>query len=111
MAVLAEYKAPFPYFGGKSRIASEVWGLIGNVPNYVEPFFGSGAVFFLRPHEPGIETVNDAYRIRGTAGGDTYAPTLDTSLSWGVGLDAFPGSTAGIGARCDGLLPVLGVGG
>ncbi len=60
MAVLAEYKAPFPYFGGKSRIASEVWGLIGNVPNYVEPFFGSGAVFFLRPHEPGIETVNDA---------------------------------------------------
>lgn len=52
-----------------------------------------------------------AYRIRGTAGGDTYAPTLDTSLTWGVGLDAFPGSTAGLGARCDGLLPVLGVGG
>jgi len=29
------------------------------VPNYIEPFFGSGAVLFLRPHEPHIETVND----------------------------------------------------
>jgi DNA adenine methylase len=29
------------------------------VPNYVEPFFGSGAVLLNRPHEPRIETVND----------------------------------------------------
>ncbi len=27
--------------------------------NYIEPFFGSGAVLFRRPHKPGIETVND----------------------------------------------------
>ena len=52
-------KAPFPYFGGKSRCASLVWECFGNVPNYVEPFFGSGAVLLGRPHEPGIETVND----------------------------------------------------
>ena len=52
-------KAPFPWFGGKSRVASIVWERFGNVPNYVEPFFGSGAVLLDRPHEAGIETVND----------------------------------------------------
>ena len=31
----------------------------GNVPNYVEPFFGSGAVLLGRPHAPGTETIND----------------------------------------------------
>lgn len=29
------------------------------MPNYVEPFFGSGAVLLGRPHDPGIETIND----------------------------------------------------
>lgn len=52
-------KAPFPYFGGKSTVASEVWARLGNVPNYVEPFFGSGAVLLSRPHVPQTETVND----------------------------------------------------
>lgn len=53
-------KAPFPYFGGKSRIAAEVWSRFGTVKNYVEPFFGSGAVLLARPgHDFGIETVND----------------------------------------------------
>lgn len=53
-------KAPFPYFGGKSAIAPRVWELLGNVPNYVEPFCGSCAVLLARPHKPSIETVNDA---------------------------------------------------
>lgn len=53
-------KAPFPYFGGKSKVAQLVWERFGNVANYVEPFFGSGAVLLSRPHEPKIETVNDA---------------------------------------------------
>ena len=52
-------KAPFPWFGGKSRVADIVWDRFGNVANYVEPFFGSGAVLLERPHEPQIETVND----------------------------------------------------
>ena len=56
-------KAPFPYFGGKSRIAGEVWKRFGTVKNYVEPFFGSGAMLLNRPDwEPGVrllETVND----------------------------------------------------
>jgi len=29
------------------------------VPDYVEPFFGSGAVLLGRPHRPKIETIND----------------------------------------------------
>lgn len=56
----SEYKPLFPYFGGKSSVAHHVWRALGNVPNYVEPFFGSGAVLFLRPRVSGIETVNDA---------------------------------------------------
>jgi len=52
-------KAPFPWFGGKSRVAHLVWERFGGVPNYVEPFFGSGAVLLGRPHAPRTETVND----------------------------------------------------
>jgi len=52
-------KAPFPWFGGKSRVASLVWDRFGNVPNYVEPFAGSLAVLLGRPHTPRNETVND----------------------------------------------------
>ena len=52
-------KAPFPFFGGKSRVADNVWSRFGNVPNYVEPFAGSLAVLLGRPHIPGCETVND----------------------------------------------------
>lgn len=53
-------KAPFPWFGGKSKVGPIVWKRFGDVPNYVEPFFGSGAVMLRRPHEPYIETINDA---------------------------------------------------
>ena len=57
----AALKAPFPYMGGKSRIAREVWRRFGDVPNYVEPFFGSGAILLGRPSFDGnrIETAND----------------------------------------------------
>ena len=63
-------RAPFPWFGGKSRAAHLVWLRFGNVRTYVEPFFGSGAIALARELElakigidwaPGdtIETVND----------------------------------------------------
>ena len=53
-------KAPFPAFGGKSRIAAEVWSRFGNVRNYVEPFAFSAAVLLKRPGGPGaVETIND----------------------------------------------------
>jgi site-specific DNA-adenine methylase len=53
-------KAPFPYFGGKSKVASVVWKAFGNVDHYVEPFAGSLAVLLARPTDPRTETVNDA---------------------------------------------------
>jgi site-specific DNA-adenine methylase len=52
-------KAPFPWFGGKSRVAEMVWDRFGDVPNYCEPFYGSGAVLLGRPTEAGTETIND----------------------------------------------------
>jgi DNA adenine methylase len=52
-------KAPFPWFGGKSRVAPMVWERFGDVPNYVEPFAGSLAVLLGRPHDAKVETVND----------------------------------------------------
>jgi site-specific DNA-adenine methylase len=52
--------APFPWFGGKRKVAPLVWQRFGDVRNYVEPFFGSGAALLGRP-EPftGNETIND----------------------------------------------------
>lgn len=60
----AELTAPFPYFGGKRRVASMVWAALGNVAHYIEPFFGSGAVLLNRPafhfaDSMPCETVND----------------------------------------------------
>ena len=52
-------RAPFPYFGGKSRAAALVWSRFGDVANYIEPFAGSLAVLLARPHAPRAETVND----------------------------------------------------
>lgn len=56
-------QSPYPYFGGKSRVASTVWRRFGSIKNYVEPFFGSGAVLLGRPGwYNGVdwqETVND----------------------------------------------------
>lgn len=59
------YKAPFPYFGGKSTIAADIWKRFGpDVSNYVEPFAGSMAVLLARPNwtpeQRATETVNDA---------------------------------------------------
>ena len=54
--------APFPYFGGKARVAAEVWAALGEPHHYLDPFFGSGAVLLARPQPSaaGIETVCDA---------------------------------------------------
>ena len=56
-------KTPFPWFGGKTDAAPAVWAALGDVPHYVEPFFGGGAVLLNRPHTPNrpyvSETVND----------------------------------------------------
>jgi hypothetical protein len=57
-------RAPFPWFGGKRRVADIVWRAFGpDVPNFIEPFAGSLAVLLARPGGAGkIETVNDRDR-------------------------------------------------
>ena len=61
---MSDFTAPFPYFGGKRAVAGLIWERLGDVRNYVEPFYGSGAVLLARPDwhtaAPWIETVNDA---------------------------------------------------
>ncbi len=54
-------KTPYPWFGGKAMVADVVWERFGDVQNYVEPFFGGGAVLLNRPawHTGKTETVND----------------------------------------------------
>lgn len=60
MADTVHLQAPFPWFGGKRRVAAAVWARFGDVTTYVEPFFGSGAVLLGRPRPwRGIEVVND----------------------------------------------------
>lgn len=66
---ISTLRAPFPYFGGKSRVAAECWRRFGDVRNYIEPFMGSAAMLLGRPHWPWkgnrIETVNDAHCLGG----------------------------------------------
>jgi hypothetical protein len=52
-------KAPFPYFGGKRRIAKVVWRRLGRPKQFVEPFCGSAAVLLARPDPPQFELLND----------------------------------------------------
>ncbi len=53
-------KAPFQWFGGKSRVANIIWEYFHDVDLYVEPFAGSLAVLLARPQPiRGIEIVND----------------------------------------------------
>lgn len=54
-----ELRAPFPWFGGKRRVAELVWSRLGDVHTFNEPFAGSLAVLLARPHQPRVETVND----------------------------------------------------
>lgn len=52
--------APFPWFGGKSRAATQVWSAFGDVDNYIEPFCGSAAMLLSAPDGNRVETINDA---------------------------------------------------
>ena len=59
---MTDLQAPFPYFGGKSRISADVWAALGQPKHYIEPFFGSGAVLLARPdYDPTthMETICD----------------------------------------------------
>jgi DNA adenine methylase len=61
--IVSNLSAPFPWFGGKSKVADRVWRGLGNVSHYVESFFGSGVVLLNRSHESNIETVFEGMGI------------------------------------------------
>lgn len=64
MAAKNPTTAPFPWFGGKSRVAPMIWRAFGDPSTYIEPFFGSGAVLLDRPGgAAGVETINDIDRF------------------------------------------------
>lgn len=55
-------RTPFPYFGSKRKVATQIWERLGEPKAYIEPFAGSLAVLLGRPEfpHPVAETVNDA---------------------------------------------------
>lgn len=60
-------RPPYPWFGGKRQVCGPVWQRLGDLPRYVEPFLGGGAMLLGRPdahrhgsHQGGYELVNDA---------------------------------------------------
>ena len=58
---IATVEPPFPWVGGKRRLAREIHDLLPPpcpTSTYVEPFLGAGAVFFSR-RPRGVEVVND----------------------------------------------------
>ena len=57
---VAPLKPPFSYYGGKRRVAADVWERLGDVDMYIEPFLGLGAVLLARPHQPKLEVANDS---------------------------------------------------
>lgn len=52
--------SPFPYFGGKRTVASDIWERLGTPSQYIEPFCGSAAVLLAAPKRAPLEVVNDA---------------------------------------------------
>ena len=52
-------RAPFPYFGGKSKIAAAVWQRLGSPKQYIEPFCGSAAMLLAAPSPASLEVVGD----------------------------------------------------
>lgn len=74
-------KAPFPWFGGKRRIAPDIWAALGDTSGYVEPFAGSAAVLLARPSFQGrrAETLND---IDGWLCLDPATRVLGIDLHW-----------------------------
>ena len=50
-------RAPFAWYGGKSRWADEIWAHLGQPDVYVEPFAGSLAVLLARPGGAGTREI------------------------------------------------------
>jgi hypothetical protein len=51
--------APFPWFGGKRKVAADVWARLGSPKQYIEPFCGSAAILLAAPTVASLEVVGD----------------------------------------------------
>ena len=51
--------APFPWFGGKRKVAADVWARLGSPKQYIEPFCGSAAILLAAPSVASLEVVGD----------------------------------------------------
>jgi DNA adenine methylase len=52
--------APFPYFGGKRRVADLVWRALGSdLDVFTDPFCGSAAILLANPNPVTMEVIND----------------------------------------------------
>jgi DNA adenine methylase len=60
MTTTGKLKSPYPFFGGKRKVASIIWRGLGEISNYIEPFAGSLAVLLEKKEPCKIETVNDS---------------------------------------------------
>ena len=61
---MGQLSAPFPYYGGKARIALAVWRELGDVTVYAEPFAGSLAVLLAsEPHRREIVCDTDGHIV------------------------------------------------
>ncbi len=79
-----ESPVPVTYFGGKSKIASNVWKALGDVGHYIEPFFGSGAVLLAREN---YDSRTNTETICDKDGFVCLAPEtqiLKADLQWGI---------------------------
>lgn len=51
--------APFPWFGGKRTVTSDVWDRLGCPKQYIEPFCGSAAMLLAAPAVASLEVIGD----------------------------------------------------
>ena len=59
-AVVEKFRnAPFPYFGGKRSVTTEVWARLGSPAQYIEPFCGSAAMLLASPSIASLEVIGD----------------------------------------------------
>lgn len=56
-------KAPFPWFGGKRKVAAEIWNRFGDVGNYVNPC--NDKITIEATDAPGAGGANHLYQITG----------------------------------------------
>lgn len=84
-------KAPFPYPGGKSRVADIVWRELGDPYSYLEPFCGSAAVLLARPasERPRREIIGDLNGFVANAWrAIQYAPEATARHAWWPSIHA-----------------------